>query len=214
MALTVGAIARSDRYSNTNLGNALNNAGSMAPGQSLSLQVQWKLATQVYLTTGLEFLLTQTRFDYITQWDTLAVVRGYETFGEIDAIATRMVRQYNEQSIFTLPLLIGTARNFGALKLGLDAGLGLNYIYQQKGKTLNEEWVIVAYDSKNNNILPNADFYLSYQIEPYLTYSLTERFGLRLKPTLRYQQYGTSHLYEQKTSSFLWGLSAGAVLGF
>jgi hypothetical protein len=214
LALTTGIIARSDRHTNTDLGNALSKAGSMAAGQSLSLQIQWQFAKQRYLTTGLEWLHTQTRFDYITQWDTLAVVQGYETFGEIDAIATRTVRQHNQQTIFTLPLLIGTAKNFGALKLGLDAGLGLNYIHQQKGKTLNDEQVIVAYDSKNNNTLPYADFYLSYQIEPYLSYSLNERFALRLKPTLRYQQYGTSKLYEQKTSSLLWGLSTGVVLGF
>ncbi|MFK7806192.1 MAG: hypothetical protein AB8F74_00195 [Saprospiraceae bacterium] len=217
IGLFAGVVNWSSNYKNNNNSaviNALDKSASSAYGQSLSVLLQWNFSKKIHLTTGLEYMNAKTRFDYVSTKDSFAIVDGYQQLGPIDAIATRTVRHHNTLQVFSLPILFGTHKNVGAFELGVDAGVGLNYIISQEGRTLDSELTIADFNSTDNNTLPYRDFYLSYQLQPYLSYSATERIKLQLRPNFRYQHHGNSKLHDIEMSSLLWGVNVGAMLGF
>jgi hypothetical protein len=212
-----GLVGWSSLFQNNSQANTkkiLEEATSVDLGQSIAISLQWNLTKKIHLSTGFEYLNTRTEFNYIEEWDTLAVVPDYESLGLIDAIATRKVKHNNQQKILSVPIMIGTSKDFAAFELGVELGLGLNYIISQKGMSLDTEGSIAEYDSKDNNGVPYRQFFLSYQLQPYLSYAVTERFSFQLQPIFRYQQHGNSNLYGSDISSFSWGLRFGGVVGF
>lgn len=212
-----GLIGWSDLYKGNNqlnLKDQINKATSADLGQSISLVLEWQFSKRLHLSTGLEFLNTQTVFNYVSQSNTVAVLDDYPDLGLIDVLAIRTVKHHNKQSIFSIPIAIGTSKKFRDFDLGINAGIGLNYIVNQKGKSLNEENIITEYDSENNDPLPYQQYFLSYQLQPHLTYSIRKQFKIQLRSNIRYMQHGDSAFYGLKVSSLAWGINVGGLVGF
>lgn len=217
VGLYAGLLGWSNLYQNSieaNTKEKLEEATNLDLGQSIAVSLRWNLTKKIHLSTGFEYLNARTEFNHVEEWDTLAVVPNYESLGLIDAVATRTVKHNNQQKILSVPIMIGISKDVSAFELGVELGIGLNYIVHQKGKSLNAEGSIKDYNSVDNNITPYRQFFLSYQLRPYLNCAVTERLAVELQPTFRYQQHGESNLYGAKISSYALGLRLGAVVGF
>jgi len=217
VGLFAGLMGWSNLYQNNNevsTKGILQQATSTDLGQSLAISLQWSLTKKIHLSTGIEYLNARTEFNYIEEWDTLAVVPDYEPLGFIEARATRTVKHNNQQKILSVPLMIGISKDLAAFELGVELGLGFNYLIGQKGKSLNVTGQVEDYNSKINNIVPYRNFFLSYQVQPYLNCAVNERFALQLQPIFRYQQHGNSNFYGSSISSFSWGIRFGGIVGF
>ncbi len=197
-----------DQFEATSQGETLQAAHQSEVGYSSALEIQWRLSPEIYLNTGFEYVISQTRFDLITSWDTMTYRDGPGS-DLVNAIATRRVRHYNKHVFYSIPVTIGYEKQAGRFGFGLNAGVRFNVITSQKGRSLDAAEQIVSYPDNESEVLPYRRFFLAYQLQPYVAYQLNPGLRLQVRPDVRYQQHGHSDLYDLKHHSWQLGLSAG-----
>lgn len=196
------------------LSQRLNEANNYAIGQSYAVELRWHFRHQLHLISGLGYTRAHEQFNYtqITT-DTFMFRDNIPGADLINAVATRTVKQHNSQHFFSVPVLLEAAYPLGQFELGLAAGLRLNYISEQNGKSLNTDARIVSYDSKNGGKLPYQQFFLAFQFRPMVNFRASSRLSFQLRPDIRYQVHGKSSLYDSSQNSWLTGLSVGVLYG-
>ncbi|MFT4761367.1 MAG: hypothetical protein ACI9LN_003349 [Saprospiraceae bacterium] len=78
-------------------------------------------------------------------------------------------------------------------------------------KSINSNLNISEYNQSSDETVPYKKFFLSYQVNPYLSYQTTEKWAIQLKSTFRFQNHEKSIFYDLNHSSLLYGLSVGFV---
>jgi hypothetical protein len=121
--------------------NLLDNANKSEIGHMASVEIGWKLSEKLKLTSGVEFINAQTQFDLVQTWDTLIYLNNIPGAELINAEAERTVKHHNTQKYVIIPLLIWFSNQSKKISVGINAGLGINYLVSQKGKSIRlYEW--------------------------------------------------------------------------
>jgi len=131
----------------------------------------------------------------------------------VDAIAIRIVQHHNKNHFISLPIAIGVSKRFRSFEVGLNTGIALNYFIQQNGKPINASEEIINY-SNNDRTLPYSDFFVSYQVQPFINYSTSKSLSIQLQPDFRYQNHGQSTLWDLDHTSILWGMRVGVIYSY
>ncbi|MFK7772181.1 MAG: hypothetical protein AB8F94_08575 [Saprospiraceae bacterium] len=131
-----------------------------------------------------------------------------------DAKIIRTVKHHNKLNYFSIPILLGIQKSIGKIEVGASAGVGLNFTKSHQGKSINSDNQIALYPTDENELLPSANFFLSYHLRPYLNYRFKENLSLQLRTDIRYQNFGNSGFYKLDYSSTFWGLCGGVQYKF
>lgn len=156
---------------------------------------------------GVEWQEYLETFNFYSETDSSVLRPNYQD--EIPVIARRTVLHHNRLQFLSVPLEVGYQLNMGKLTLGAQAGLGLNYLLLQKGRSFNSEEEIVFFGGDESINIVDRKLFLSYQLRPFVDYAIGKRTSLRFHSSLRYQSLGESSLFENSYK----GLSVGFGLG-
>jgi len=194
------------------LATNLNASRGNAIGQSVALELNYRLTNQLRLTSGIEYARTHNTFRYVEDRDTM-VPRADFPGQTVRAIARRSVAQNNFQTSISIPLLLDISKSFGDFDLGVGIGVRYHILLSQSGKLLNQAGRIVSFDDATNTSLPTAERFLSYQVRPTINYRIRDELRLVLRTELQYQPYGTSALFSTQHNGVLVGGSLGLSWG-
>ena len=190
-----------------NAANALNSAVGNTFGQSVSLELSYRLSNTFRLNTGLEYWRTHNTFRYTIERDTVAV---HPSFPNRTTAATsiRRIAHNNFQEFLSLPILLEYRQAFGRFSAGLGGGVALNYQLKASGRTLASADEVVSYDSSSGD---TPDFFLSYRLRPSLMYSPkpNSRTKLLLQTEVQYYRFGESSVTGLSQRAILLGGSIG-----
>lgn len=196
---------------NTNLSQLYKDGYSPILGSKVGLDVQWRFNDQWHAESGLAYLVAKSKFDYQEVTNTTMHRDNDPTQELINAIATRTVRHYNKLKFFSLPVLLAYTASADKIEWGLAAGVGLNFIGDQTGKSVDSNELIQAYAS-SDDALPYSKFFVSYQLKPFVNYQLNEQLKLQFKPDVTYQTFKQSDFFGIKHSAISMGLNVGLCL--
>ena len=193
----------------SNFDKTLANAHDGKVGYTVAVELEWKTSRNINFITGIEFMDARTEFNYIQTWDT-TMLRNNNPMDIINAKATRTVKHHNRKQYICIPLMVGKSMGFGKFNVGINVGVGANFLISQKGKSLNSESEILEY-KPSTNILPAKKRFISYQVIPYLNYQSSDNFAFQIRPSFRFQNNGNDKFYGVKHSSILSGVRLGIV---
>lgn len=127
----------------------------------------------------------------------------------VNALATRTVKHQNQQHFISVPILLGTSIKRGRWELGLNAGVGINKMIRQSGKSLDRNQMVKTYEQGKSTALPASTFFWSLQVQPYIQYQFRSGAAIQLRPSFRMQNHGTSSLHALRHRSYVSGISMG-----
>lgn len=187
--------------------NALNAAVGNTFGQSVSLELSYRLSSKFRLNTGLEYWRTHNTFRYTIERDTVTAHPSFP-YRTTAARSIRRIAHNNYQQFLSLPVLLEYRRTFGRYAAGLGAGIGLNYQLGASGRTLASADEVVSYNSSSGD---TPDFFLSYRLRPSLMYSPkpNSRTKLLLQANVQYYRFGESSVTGLRQRAILLGGSVG-----
>jgi hypothetical protein len=206
----------------------LNEFTKSIPGYSTSLLASWSSDKGLRLNVGIEYARLRSKFDYSNQEeiqyldeDRLITFELDEGTGDtinavyqdtwLDAIETRTIVHHNEFDLLSIPLSIGYERDFGRIGLGIDAGLSYGFFLNQKGRSIDSEGAIAAFDSNAGTKTPFKASLLSYSLTPIIDYRLSDALSIRLAPQVRVLPNSDSDFHGAGQSAMLLRLSGGIV---
>lgn len=195
----------------TGYNQLLANAHRAKGGFQVELRAYFPVGNRWLFTTGLGYNSSYATFDYSQERDTVGW-RDNQVGGElISAIATRRVRHQQQLQWISLPLLFGTESRQGAWGIGLQLGLGLNYLISQEGRSLSPDEEFIDYGPTTDNPDPFRRFFLAAHLELPLSYQLNDRLAIQVRPRVAYQMHGQSAAYELRHTTTNWGLNLGLI---
>ncbi len=187
----------------TQFGATLSDSHRAKGGFGIGLRIQKPLKGPWSLSTGLDFQQLYNTFEWSRNWDTVMYRNEVPGSDLINAEGTRNVRHQNELQVLHMPILLGYEGGNAQFSLGVQAGLGLNVLLAQSGRTLREEIIVQNFSGSEGG--PYGRFFPSVSLSPYLGYQLSEHTQLRMQGQFRYQWHGQSDLYQLKHQSLLAG---------
>lgn len=190
----------------------LNDAFKVQLGSNFSLEFGMKLNSTISVSSGIEYQKSETQFNHVSRFDTLAIYPNFSTTEMINHIATRTVKHKNLTESISIPLSVKIQKPIGRWNLGTSIGLAYNILQSQVGRSLDELQNVVQYPSSENDPLPIMSAYFSYHIKPYVSYHIKPNLQIQLQSDFQYLDYGFSSLYNQKTAALLYGLNAGILV--
>ncbi len=181
-------------------------------GYSLSAEVILKLTKKLRVTTGIEYIYSIEQFNYENSWDTTFQSQQNSNI-TINRLSERKVIHHNRHALLSVPILLGGEIQKGRFGLGVNLGIGLNFIQSQKGKSLSNNLEIIEFPSADNNLSLRPNFFLSYNFSPYLNYQLDKHLKFQIRSNFKYQNYKGADFYqEMKFSSILTGMQVGLIM--
>ncbi len=173
---------KSSSSENSILTNRLNNLYKNHFGNSVSLRINqvFHSRQQIIVSTGISYTSNRLKFKYSSLSDSLYV---NENNILVDGNALRNIVNYNRFKQINVPLALGTRFEFKKLTLDLMFLGQLNYTYNQRGTSLNENSDIL-YFTNESEALVAPKFSYGIGIEPNFTYQLSESFGITFKPSI------------------------------
>jgi len=190
-------------FENSPKGELLQNAYKQRLGYSLGTEVQFTLANNLTVSTGLEYSKTMTQFNIVQEKDGFTDNPNTSIVdeNEVRAKIVRTVKHHNRLDFLTIPLVVSTSKEFGKFNLQIGAGLGLNFPIKQEGKSLNAQDEIATYSQNTSSIpSPYIGSFLSYHVRPAVHFKATENLSLQFRPEFRYNSH--RHKYEGEQLDF------------
>lgn len=175
-------------------------------GLSTALEVRLPVSSSVDLISGFHYTYSRTVFEYSRSWDTVMYRNNIPGADLINAKGFRKVKHHNSLQTLTIPLMAGWSSHGKKLQIGINAGVGLNLVLEQAGRSLNAAGEVFTFDATN---APYPNVYLSYLLQPQLSYPLGQQFRLHFRPGISYQSLGTSEVYNLKRSAWRTDWSVG-----
>jgi hypothetical protein len=175
-------------------------------GLSTALEVRRPISSSIDLISGFHYTYSRTVFEYSRSWDTVMYRNNIPGADLINAKGFREVKHHNSLQTLTIPLLAGWSSHGKKLQVGINTGVGLNLVLEQAGRSLNAAGEVFTF---NGNNAPYPDVYLSYHIQPQLSYPLGQQFRLHFRPGISYQSLGTPEVYNLKRSAWRTDWSVG-----
>ena len=197
-------------FANTIKGDLLQNAYNARLGYTVGTEVAFNLRENLSFSTGFEYSKTITQFNIIQEKDGFTDNPNTTEVDEVRAKIVRTVKHHNRLDFLTVPLMLSISKEYGKFELGIGAGLGLNIITRQWGKSLNAWDNIDDYSFRVSQIplVPYSNF-VSYHLRPFARLKATEKLSLQLRPEFRYISHGTSDFFGLKHSSLMSSINLG-----
>ncbi len=197
--------------SNSSFSEKLKETHQNEMSYSTGIQATLKKGKNWFVKSGIEFNENQVEFNILHVSDSTMERMSSVGLETIPAKAHRTIKWHNKYRSINVPLEIGWYKEMKKMELGISAGIGLNYMYQQKGKTINSSNEIVEI-GKAKETRPYNTLFMSYRTSPFVKYRLTSKIGIVLSPSIHWNQYGHSNVYEMNTSSLQYALNAGLTI--
>ncbi|WP_020537533.1 hypothetical protein [Lewinella cohaerens] len=175
-------------------------------GLTTALEIRLPVSSSIDLISGFHYTYSRTVFEYTRSWDTMIYRNNIPGADLINAVGLREVKHHNSMQTLTIPLLAGWSSQGPKLQLGINAGVGLNLILETAGRSLNASGEVFTYSAAS---APYPDVYLSYHLQPHLSYPLGQQFRLHFRPGISYQALGESEIYGLKRSALRTDWSLG-----
>lgn len=175
-------------------------------GLTTALEIRLPISSSIDLISGFHYTYSRTVFEYTRSWDTMIYRNNIPGADLINAIGFREVKHHNSVQTLTIPLLAGWSSQGQKLQLGINAGVGLNLILEAAGRSLNASGEVFTYSAAS---APYPDVYLSFHLQPQLSYPLGQQFRLHFRPGISYQALGESEAYGLKRSALRTDWSLG-----
>ena len=209
--------------------NELSNSNSSQIGWSNAFRISWISNEKFSITSGIDHDLIRLKFSAIKETETTVTDNNYLVkFGidpqsgdtinqeyvtrDRDALLKRRVVHHNRFNLISIPLEFGFQKQKGKLGYGIKLGASASFFINQKGKTFNQAKDIYIIDNTIKEQLPFKKFFIAYQLNPFVDYSLSKKLKVRLSPVFKYQAFGKSSLYGLDQSAMFIGLNGGLVI--
>lgn len=207
VAVNTSALSWNDRFEGQadamQFGAELHQAHRAQGGFGLGISLQKPIGDGWSFSVGLDYQQIYNTFEWSRNWDTVMYRNEQPGADLINAVGLRKVRHQNKIQLLHLPMMLGYELGKGSLRFGWQAGLGLNLITKQSGRTLVENELVQDYNE--STVGPYRRFFPSADFSPYLGYQMGERTQIRLHGQARYQWHGRSDLYQLQHQSILLG---------
>ena len=216
-----------DVENKANLFEDLSNSLSNNTGFSTTVKVSYLLNEKYSVSSGLSYSLTNEIFarsseknatfleeNYLMAYelnpagDTINPVYGPKL---LNTIEQRDVLHHNQFRLISLPLEFGVRKQLGKLSMGLNVGFSYNFFLSQKGKSIDAQQEVYAFDDSSPSTKPFKKTFFAFQLNPFFDLKMTDKLKFRLSSTLKYQPQGISGLYEIKQYSIFLGIGGGLV---
>ncbi len=177
-------------------------------GHSYTLSLSYLLGKNYSINSGLEYEFTQSILNINRQRDTTALDSNNILR---NAIETRKVVHHNKFKAISIPLSFGVKKQFAKMNIGLNAGVSYNFFVSQKGKTINGQQNIIAFDGQSQTVTPFKSSFFAFQLNPFIDFIANDRLNFRFSTSFKYEPQGKSNLYGLKQYSFFIGMGGGVV---
>ncbi len=218
-----------DKNKHFDLWNELTESHTNELGQSFSINISWIRGGKLSLSTGLNYDNIRYKFYAVKEGETTVVDNNYLVGFSIDpltgdtidrmydtvqlrAMEKRTVLHHNNFKLLSIPFEIGIRKQLKKLGFGINLGIGTNFFLAQNGKTLNQNRDIQEINDQVSTERPFKKFFMSYQINPFVDFNISEKLGLRLSSTIRYQDFGSSRLYDLDQSALFINFNGGLLI--
>lgn len=207
VGVNTSALSWNDRFEGQadamQFGAELHQAHRAQGGFGLGISLQKPIGDAWSFSVGLDYQQIYNTFEWSRNWDTVMYRNEQPGADLINAVGLRNVRHQNKIQLLHLPMMLGYELGKGSLRFGWQAGLGLNLITNQSGRTLIENELVEDYNE--STVRPYRRFFPSADFSSYLGYQMGERTQIRLHGQARYQWHGRSDLYQLQHQSILFG---------
>ena len=188
----------------------LNQAFELFPGQQFGADFRFHLNDNLFASAGISWRRSISQFNKIIEIKDTTFIRTDEFAGqELIVDATRTIVHHNKLTSLILPLSLGYQTQFGKWGFGTNAGIAIHFTQHFSGRTLNSNSLLVSYPNNENDLAPAKDIYLSYQLNPFVTYGLNSILSIQLKTEIGLHQFGKTALYDLKHHGWSTGIGLG-----
>lgn len=205
----------------------LSNSLSNNIGFSTTAKISYLFNEKYSISSGFSYNLTNETFERSSEKNSTFLEENYLMTYELNpvgdtinalygpkllnTIEQRDVLHHNQFKLISLPLELGVRKQFGKLNMGLNAGFSYNFFLSQKGKSIDAQQEIYAFDDSSPSTKPFKKTFFAFQLNPFFDLKMTDKLKFRLSSTLKYQPQGISGLYDIKQYSIFLGIGGGLV---
>ncbi|WP_367390752.1 hypothetical protein [Lewinella sp. LCG006] len=175
-------------------------------GLSTAMEIRLPLSPSIDLISGFHYNYSRAVFEYSRSWDTVMYRNNVPGAELINALGFREVKHHNSLQTLTIPLFAGWSSKGKRMQIGVNAGVGLNLLLETTGRSLNASGEVFTFNATNT---PYPDIYLSYHVQPQLSYPLGKQFRLHFRPGISYHILGVSDVYEIRRTALRTDWSLG-----
>ena len=159
-----------------------------------------------HINAGIEYMKWQDRFDKVIVSDTTLQINQSDVLAQ----NIRTIRNYNSADILTFPLQIGVFKDFGCLRLGMNAGLSYSFVVGQNGRLLKDASTVLEYSQAYKRY---ANF-LSIRLAPSISYMLNETLMLDVICPVSLQKHTSTSLNNLASRSVAVAPSIGLTFNY
>jgi len=174
-------------------------------GVNVGLKAAMVLNNKWLLSSGLEYQNVSSIFD-IVQTTNMQILKedqivkflideiSGDTIGTVledvlvDSVVTRTIVNHNRYQQLSIPLEIGVQKYHGDLMYGLQAGISVNFVTSQSGKTLDPSGEIVSFNS-SDGFTPFRNFHIGYRVSPFIGYRVAKNWAFTFRPQLAFNPH-------------------------
>ena len=180
---------------------------SIAPMQianGFGINLEYQLNRNFSILSGVELNNYEHKLFTVLTKDTTAL-DGNQVLRK--AIEVRTVHHHNKLSVYTIPLELSyQTSNLNAWSLGSSIGFAYSIVHSQRGKALGRNNTILEYTDDDNAQFGN---FLSFRLNPFVQYNLTDKASIRLNIGVSYQSHGIAAPQNLKQRSLMYRLGLG-----
>ena len=159
-----------------------------------------------HINAGIEYMKWQDRFDKVIVSDTTLQINQSDVLAQ----NIRTIRNYNSADILTFPLQMGVFKDFGCLRLGMNAGLSYSFVVGQNGRLLKDASTVLEYSQAYKRY---ANF-LSIRLAPSISYMLNETLMLDVICPVSLQKHTSTSLNNLASRSVALAPSIGLTFNY
>lgn len=175
--------------SGDDVGNSLHQASGLATGQTVALDLRYRLNKHLSVSLGAEYHRTISTFRHTINRDTLVPHPTPPNTRFLASEVFHSVSHNNRSQLLSAPVMLSYHRRFGDFSAAFSAGLSANYRLSANGRSLDATGNFVRYDE------PAYDrFFLACHLRPELAWrpKATSSWTVEFRADVRYFDLGAS----------------------
>ncbi|MEN9942941.1 MAG: hypothetical protein RLZZ91_942 [Bacteroidota bacterium] len=189
------------RDQTTSLADDLNKDLSVETGNVFGVSTRINLGRNWATYFGIEYSNFKDRFDKVIVYDTLILINQEE----IVAQNIRTIRQHNNATVISFPIVLDVFKDVNRMRLGLQIGGSYSVVIKQNGRMLKDNATVVNY-SQNEKRFYN--FY-SARVTPYMGIQFSKKILLETSLQTGIQHHRKNSINQLES----WSLSLMPTIG-
>ncbi|MFN5620184.1 MAG: hypothetical protein ACK478_02680 [Flavobacteriales bacterium] len=159
-----------------------------------------------HINAGIQYMNWQDRFDKVIVSDTTLRINQSDVLAQ----NIRTIKHHNSADVLTFPLQMGVFKDFGCLRLGMNAGASYSFVVGQNGRLLKDASTVLEYSQANKRY---ANF-LSIRLAPSISYMLNETLMLDVICPVSLQKHTSTSLNNLASRSVAVAPSIGLTFNY